>query len=72
MEIALAGLAANVAVAAVMGGIALAVAYAPTLLDALDDALGAAVDVICRVVGRGWDPGGARSRRPGKRGKGNG
>jgi hypothetical protein len=67
MEIVLAGLAALVAVAAVMGGIALAVAVAPTVIGALDDGLGAAVDLLCRVVGRGWDPGGARSRRQGKR-----
>jgi len=60
MEIALAALAAIVAVVLGTGCFALAVAFYPALLACLDDMRGAAMDLVCRVVGRGW----ARSGRP--------
>jgi hypothetical protein len=66
MEIALAGLAAIAVVAAVMGGLALAVAFAPALLAMLGAAVETACDVTCRILGRGWDPGGGRTVRRGK------
>lgn len=60
MEIALAGLAAIVAVVLGTGCIALAVAFYPALVACLNDVLGAAINLVCRAVGRGW----ARSGRP--------
>jgi len=64
MEIALAGLEAVAAVAAVAAVIALIVAFYPAVLGRVDDAIGAAVDAVGRVVGRGWASGGEpRGRR---------